>query len=662
MNKPIYYVYDLETYPNIFTFAGKFYGQSEFQVYEISDRRDNKQALLAAISYLQNIDVEMVGFNNNGFDYPIIHELITNPWTFTYQKAYDMAQQIITSQRRGFNVNHVKWHERKIRQVDIYKFCHFDNEAKATSLKALQFAMRSPSVEDLPFEVGTYLNDEQKDTLIKYNIHDIQETERFFSLVENQLDMRREFLNDGTIRGDVLNYNDVKIGVEYLIERIGRNKCYAPNGRARNTYRDTVHFSNVVLNKIEFKTAPFQAVLDWFKKQAVYCSVKGAPTPTLKNVDLGGIPFFFGVGGLHASADNKVFYSDENHQIVDIDVSGMYPSVAVANKFGPEHLGEGFVHAYKAVKDDRAQYAKGTAKNAAMKLAGNGAFGNFNNPYSPMFDPKCLYLITVNGQLQLLQLAELLTMIPGIELIQANTDGITARVEKSSLPFFKLWCKEWEKMTGLVLEEVLYKRMWIRDVNNYIAEYEGKEKFKLKGAYWYPETIKDYSEPVMSWHKDFSNLASIKAAVKAMTHSWPVEMAIKLMTDPFDFMIRERAKGQMRIFIGDVEQLKTVRYYVSVSGQPMVKKAPDKGEPGQFKRKNKLTDEFFNSVMKEIGKDVWDARIHTANKKKYEAEKVTSVQAGWLVKQCNRAEKFDWSDVDWRYYIEEAKKLIVGSK
>lgn len=660
MNKPTYYIYDLETYPNIFTFAGKFYGQNEFQVYEISDRRDDKQALLAALYYLQNINVEMVGFNNIGFDYPILHELLTNPYTFTCQKAYDIAQQIITSQKRGFTVHSVKWSERKIDQVDIMKFCHFDNEAKRTSLKALQFAMRSPSVEDLPFEVGTILNNEEKDILIKYNVHDIQETERFFSLVENLLDMRREFLADGTLQGDVLNYNDVKIGVEYLISRIGKHKCYA-GGKARNTYRSTVEFGRIILPKIHYRTEPFQNTLDWFKKQAVYCSVKGAPTPKLQ-ANLGGLEFHFGVGGLHASADNKVFHSDDKYQIIDIDVAGMYPSVAVANRFGPEHLGEGFVHAYKAVKDDRAQYAKGTAKNAAMKLAGNGAFGNFNNPFSPMFDPQCLYLITVNGQLQLLQLAELITLVEGVELIQANTDGITARVERSAIPFFQLWCGEWEKMTGLVLEEVLYDTMWIRDVNNYIAKYQGKEKYKTKGAYWYPESIKDYSEPVMSWHKDFSNLASIKAAVKAMTLNWPIEMAIRLMTDPFDFMIRERATGQTKIFIGDRQQLKTVRYYVSVSGEKMTKKAPPKGEPGQYKRANKLTDEYFNSVMKEIGKDVWDARIHSKNKKKYEAENVTSVQAGWLVKECNRAEKFDWNDVDWRYYIEEAKKLIVGSK
>ena len=207
------------------------------------------------------------------------------------------------------------------------------------------------------------------------------------------------------------------------------------------------------------------------------------------------------------------------------------------------------------------------------------------------------------------------------------------------------------------MEEVRYKRMWIRDVNNYIAEKMNGE-FKLKGAYWYPENIKDYDGV---WHKNFSNIASIKAAVKAMTHSWSLETGIKLVTDPFDFMLRYKTQGESKVYIGDVEQLKNVRYYVSVSGKPMKKISPPKGEIGEFKRANKIADALFDSVMKQIGKGVWDSRIHTKNKSKYVIVE-TSIESKWLVKECNRADKFNWSDVDWKYYIEEAKKLIVGSK
>lgn len=646
--KPQYATYDLEVYPNIFLFGAIFNGQ--IYIFEISDRVNQLRELLTFLSWLKNAGVELVGFNNIGYDYIILHELITNPYIFTYQKAFEISQQIITSQRRGANLLHVRFSERIIPQIDLLKINHFDNDAKRTSLKALQFAMRSDSVEDLPFEIRD-LNNDEKDQLIRYNIHDLQETLKFLGKCEHLIEMRREFLRDGVLHGDVLNFSDVKIGTEYLISRLGRNKCFA-GGKPRQTIRQVIEFNRIILPKIVFRTEVFNDVLAWFRKQNIY--IIATERPKLET-HLAGLQFHFGVGGVHASAPNKVYVSNDTHQIIDIDVSGMYVAVAIANRFAPAHLGEAFVDAYRQIKDDRARYAKGTSRNAALKLAGNGAYGNSNNPFSPLYDPQYTFSVTVNGQLQILQLVEMIDLIPDCELIQANTDGITVYIKKENEWLFKAWCREWESMTNLELEEVPYKRMWIRDVNNYIAEKNNGE-LKRKGAYWFPIIEKDY-EGV--WNKDFSNLASIKAAEKAMTHSWPLETAIKLITDPFDFMLRYKATGDSKIYIGEVKQLRTVRYYVSVSGQPMKKVASPKGEIGQFKRKNGLKDDYFNSILKEVGKDRWDERIHTKNKSKYGIVE-TSVQAGRLVKECNLATKFDWRDVDWDYYIEESKKLLVG--
>lgn len=648
-----YYTYDLETYPNIFTFCGKFKSSSDVHLFEISDRKNQLTELVQWLGYLRTIQVEMVGYNNIGFDYPIIHEIIVNPHTFTYQKAAQIATLIIESQRPfAKKLKRIKPQERFIPQLDMMKLCHFDNKARRTSLKALQFAMRSESLEDLPFDIRP-LNDQEKDILCSYNVHDVTETEKFFLKNEHQLTMRREYLENGTLFGDVLNYNDTKIGVEYFIKKLGRARCYS-GGKPRQTIRDFIPYNNVILPKIHFRTEPYQAVLSWFKEQSIYMSGKDRAK---LEVDLSGLEFHFGIGGVHASAENKVFHTDDDYQIIDVDVTGMYPAVAISNRFAPEHLGDTFVQVYREVVASRANYKKGTPENAILKLASNGVYGNSNNPYSPFYDPKYMLQVTLNGQLQILQLVEMMELIPDCELIQANTDGITLRVLKKNMPLLKMWCSVWEEATGLQLEDVLYSRMWIRDVNNYIAEtMDGK--LKCKGAYWYPEVEKDYDG---WWNKDFSNLASKKAAQKAMTHSWSTQVALKLCTNPFDFMLRYKATGKSKIFIGDVEQLKTVRYYVSTAGGKMIKVAPPKGEKGQYKRKTKLKDEYFNKIYKEIGKDVWDERIHAKNKGKYDTV-VTGVQSGWLVKQCNVASDFNWNDVDWNYYIEAANKLIIGNK
>lgn len=646
-----YYTYDLETYPNIFLYCGKFEDSDEIFLYEISDRRNDVQYLMAHLSFLKNSNVEMIGFNNLGFDYIILHELMTNPYTFTYEKAAQICTNIINSQR-GPGLNNIRLKDRIIPQIDIMKVCHFDNDAKRTSLKNLQFAMRSESLEDLPFDIRS-LNDQEKDVLRSYNIHDVLETEKFFKHHKHQIEMRREYLNEGLLTGDVLNFSDVKIGTEYLIHRLGREKCFS-GGKPRQTFRQAIEFNRIILPKINFRTDIFNDVFNWFKQQTIYIT---SPERPKLEVKLSGLDFHFGVGGVHASAENKIYYSDDDYQIIDIDVEGMYVAVAIANGFAPEHLGQSFVEAYRQIKTDRARYAKGSSRNAALKLAGNGAYGNSNNPFSPFYDPQYTFSVTVNGQLQILQLVEMIDLIPDCELIQANTDGITIRIKKENENLFRFWCKEWEKMTGLVLEYVNYKRMWIRDVNNYISEKMNGD-LKRKGAYWYPLNEKEYEG---WWNKDFSNLASIIAAEKAIVESWPVEVGIRLITNPFDFMLRYKATGSSNLYIGETKQLKTVRYYVSLTGETMKKVSPPKGELGQYKRANGIKDSLFDSVMKEIGKNIWDIRIHTKNKSKYDTV-VTSIQSGWKVKECNIASKFDWSDVDWKYYISESKKIIIGNK
>ncbi|MFM6929948.1 MAG: hypothetical protein ACKOX6_15870 [Bdellovibrio sp.] len=644
-----FYVYDLETYPNIFTFAGKFYGSDKVDVFEMSTRRDDKQSLLTHLSHLQNSGTFMVGYNSLGFDYPILHDLLNNIYTFNFEKAYQLCQQIINSGEYG--QTSIQFRDRIIPQIDLAKINHFDNKNKRTSLKSLQFAMRAESVEDLPFEPGLILTPEQMDTLIHYNIHDVTETERFLKRNLHLIEMRKELLDNGILTGDVFNFSDVKIGTEYLIKKIGRQKCFIGN-KARQTFRESVALKDVILPKISFRNEPFQAVRDWFEKQIIYTNSKD-PKPHLE-AKLAGLDFHFGVGGAHASVESQVFESNDTHCIIDIDVTGMYPSVSIANNFAPEHLGEAFLVAYKQLKNDRDGYKKGTTMNATLKLASNAAFGNGDNHFSCFYDPRFPKQITVNGQLQILQLAEMLSLIPALKIIQVNTDGITAYVPRELEYLFHFWTKDWECSTGLRLEEARYSKMWIRDVNNYLAlTVDGK--IKRKGAYWYPLEDKDYDGV---WNKDFSKLVVPKLAEQCLVHGWKPEQLIKLMTDPFDFMARYKTPSGASVYIGNRKMPKTVRYYVSKAGQPMKKISEPKGSIGQYKRAGGVSEATYEKVMAEIGPGVWDPRIHTKNKSKYEKVE-TSVESGYLVKECNKASDFNWADVDFDHYVEEIKKLII---
>src|SRR6185312_14238735 len=130
-------------------------------------------------------------------------------------------------------------------------------------------------------------------------------------------------------------------------------------------------------------------------------------------------------GGIHGSVEASRWQSDEEWALVDIDVSSLYPSIAIVNRLYPEHLGERFVEEYAKLPQERAKYKKGTPRSNAFKLAANGTYGNSGNEHSIFYDPRFTMSITCNGQLLLAMLVEFLLSVPTVNILQANTDGVT---------------------------------------------------------------------------------------------------------------------------------------------------------------------------------------------------------------------------------------------
>ena len=60
--------------------------------------------------------------------------------------------------------------------------------------------------------------------------------------------------------------------------------------------------------------------------------------------------------------------------------------------------------------------------------------------------------------------------VPTLRLLMINTDGLEYRVSRDYAEVADVVCREWEQLTSLSLEGTQYSRMWIRDVNNYMAE------------------------------------------------------------------------------------------------------------------------------------------------------------------------------------------------
>jgi len=612
------YVFDIETYPNVFTLAVEHAEAPVSWMFEISDLRNDSREIVEFLQYLKNTNSRMVGFNSLGFDYPVIHTLIRMGKSDA-NTLYQKAMSIINSQDDDSRWMHqVNPSDRFVEQIDLFKIHHFDNRARATSLKVLEFNMRSDNIEDLPFPVGTPLNAEQIGILKKYNKHDVSQTKAFLKHTADMIAFREKMcaLYPGK---DWINYNDTKIGKEFFTMKLEEAgvACYdyGSKGRTpRQTKRPVIHLKDAILPWITFDHPEFNRVLNWLKEQSI-TETKGVFNDLTAVVN--GFCFVFGLGGIHGSLESRVVESDADNVIVDLDVASYYPNLAISNGFFPQHLGKEFCVIYKNLYEQRKTYPKKSAESAMLKLALNGVYGDSNNQFSVFYDPLFTMSITLNGQLLLCKLAESLMKIDGLQIVQVNTDGLTVRVPrgqaKLELDHMRL---AWEGRTGLQLEEAIYKSMMIRDVNNYIAQYENGS-VKRKGAYEYD----------MEWHQNAGGLVIAKVAEKVLLENAPIRQTLEQWPDIMDFMLRAKVPRSSYLAIekdGVTSQLQNVtRYYIAEGGGRLFKWMPPLAKnPG---------------IWRKIG-----------------------VESGWGVQPCNDIKDAGKLPVDYDYYVREVEKLCLG--
>lgn len=603
------YIFDCETYPNVFTLTVEHAQAPIRWVFEISDWRDDSREIMAFLAWLQSRKARMVGFNNLGFDLPILHTLVRMGKS-SAKILYDKAQAIIGSLDTDRWMHLIRPSDHIVDQVDLYKIHHFDNKARSTGLKALEFNMRADSIQDLPFPPGSTLTREQVEVLKRYNAHDVTMTKAFYSHTLPAIRFREELT--AKYSRDFTNHNDTKIGKDYFVmclEEAGVS-CYefGPEGRKpRQTLRPTIALKDAILPSITFQQPEFTRVLNWLKEQTI-TETKGVFKDLTAVID--GFKFVFGLGGIHGSVENEVVESDVANVIVDLDVSSYYPNLAIVNEFFPAHLGVVFCKIYRRLYEQRKGYPKGSAENAMLKLALNGTFGDSNSTFSVFYDPLFTMRITLNGQLLLCLLAEQLMNIRGLRILQCNTDGLSVRLprrNRSDLEVMKQW---WQDLTGLELEEVEYKTMFIRDVNNYIAV-KRDGSIKRKGAYEYE----------MEWHQNAGALVVPKVAEQVLVHGAPIRQTVEQWPDIMDFMLRTKVPRSSHLAWGDAMVQNTTRYYVARGGKPLRKWMPP---------------------LK--GKTEWRG---------------IAVESGWNVQVCNDIREATLP-VDFEYYIREVEKLTLG--
>lgn len=276
------YIYDIETYPNVFTLATSSSCGKVVRVWEVSNRINQTKDILNYLRYLAQKKCRMIGFNNLGFDYPVLHAIMEQAKEAKRQgieyfidayEVYQIAMTQIQTARDGF-AKVIKAEDEIIKQIDLFKINHFDNKARMTSLKMLEFNMLSDNIEDLPFPVGKILTNSEIDVLKHYNLHDVLETKKFYHHNISAIRLREDLSKKYSY--DFMNHNDTKIGKDYFILELEKHQkgiCYKVDSYGRRKMNQTRHKSiklkDCLFDYYDFKRPEFIALKDWFSKQTI---------------------------------------------------------------------------------------------------------------------------------------------------------------------------------------------------------------------------------------------------------------------------------------------------------------------------------------------------------------------------------------------------------
>ena len=378
----------------------------------------------------------------------------------------------------------------------------------------------------VPFDINRKLTQSELEEVIKYCIHDVEQTIEVF--LERQSDFEAQI--------QLLKMFDLPL------MDIGKSKVQlsAKILEAMKRYYDDefdISFPDTL------RLEKYKNVLDWYK------DYENRDYKKKLKINVAGIPHIFGWGGVHGAREK---YSSEGY-FINMDVASLYPSLMIRYNL---HSRSCNPQKFNDIVDLRLKYkAEGNELQKPLKIVINGTYGAMKDKNNPLYDPRQANNVCVHGQLLLLDLIEKLEFA-GAEIIQSNTDGVLVRMPDrgNEDEFFSKIddvAYEWEQRTGLKLEFDEYRKVFQKDVNNYIIV-DAQGKYKSKGAYVKKLGKLDYDLSVV-------NQAIINYVVK----NKPIEDTILFNDNLKDFQLVKRITSKYKYLMhGDkVLNERTVRVF-----------------------------------------------------------------------------------------------------
>jgi hypothetical protein len=383
--------------------------------------------------------------------------------------------QIILNNKKGWQV---------VREGNKIPFNNFDLMPNPpVGLKTLEGFLGSNIKEtSVPFDIDRQLTKEEIKEISKYCIHDVKESIKVYEARTEEFESQLGLIEMFGLDMSLFNKTKAQLSAHIL----GAEKHDDRGDEFEYIFPDTI------------KLDKYKYIKEWYEnpENRRYTDDKGKKLQLKTNI--AGVEHVLGFGGCHAAIPN--YYAEGI--ILCCDVASLYPSIMINYGFLSRNVKE--PEKFKTIRDTRLELkAKKDKKQAPLKIVINGTFGASKDQFNALFDPLMANNVCIAGQLLLVDLIEKIESY--CELIQSNTDGIYMKVkDMETVQIIKDVASEWEVRTGLELEWDLHKRIFQKDVNNYILipeklyDEKGKPKWKTKGAYLKKLNDLDYDLPIVN--------------------------------------------------------------------------------------------------------------------------------------------------------------------
>lgn len=424
-----------------------------------------------------------VGYNNNHYDQFIFKAVLLG------MDPKEVNDFIIVGGNKGwqysrlFNdiymVNYDVFHPRTDRGLKTHE-AYMGNDICETTV---------------PFDIDRKLTDGEIAETVKYCRHDVEQTVEVFMHRKSEFDARMDLLKMFGLPISYLGKTDAQLTAIIL-------------GARRPKRRRGDEFDIVPLECLEL--GPYDFVRQW------YLSPENQDYSATLDFEIAGCPHKCAWGGLHGALSQ---YAGEGY-FINVDVESYYPAEMIVHGLLSRNVED--PKKFEEIRDHRIELKHaGDSRQAALKLVINGTFGASKDKYNGLYDPRQANMVCVNGQLMLVDLMWHLVRDAKAEIIQSNTDGVLIKMpdgfDSGPDAFFELIddvAYEWEHRTGMSLEFDEFRRVYQKDVNNYVLVAEDGTT-KTKGAYVKKLDSLDYDLAVVN-----------KALVDYMVSGVPVEDTI----------------------------------------------------------------------------------------------------------------------------------------